>query len=130
MTTKIRVGRDISLAFGPLLDSDGVPIDLSGSASASYWIGKSAFATDADVFVKKSSTSGGIVIASSTVGTVTTYTAQVVLRPADTTGMPPSLPGAPYYHELQVKDAAGRDYTFEMTDGGALVLLPSLVPPL
>ena len=129
MTTKVHAGRDVSLAFGPLVDQSGAAIDMSGSASAEWWMGKTAYATGANVYAKKDSASGGIVFTSTTTNGVTLYTANVQIAPTDTENVAPTPTGQNYYHELEIKDATGRDYTYDLSDSGAFQLLPSLIPP-
>src|SRR5215475_9324552 len=96
------------LAFGPVIDEDGNYADLLG-ASAKWWMGRSERASGANVWVRKNTSDGGIVIVSETLpnGKIR-YTVEVALDPEDTLDVTPCASRYQHwYHELEITDVAG-----------------------
>lgn len=105
----------------PVLNASGAPVDLSGGATARWWMGKNVSATGTDVYLKKGIGTG------LTIGRVETDTWELVItiNPADTDLIASHIKAGTYYHECEVVDADGNISTVTI---GKFTLKPTMIP--
>jgi len=110
---EITQGDTLTLKFGPVLDLQNNPVDLSGSPSAIWRVGKSAFAAGADIFLTKSSvlTPADVTFVSNQFYTQTQWSVWIALHSADTATLPACIPPQQWFHQLQVTDQNGNTST-------------------
>jgi hypothetical protein len=101
----------------PVTDALGNNVDLSG-ASARWWVGKTAFATGTDIYVEKSTASGGGMTLENNAGL---WSVVITLVPTDTE----NVAAGRWYHECEVIDAAGNVARVLL---GKFIMNPSLIP--
>jgi hypothetical protein len=99
-------GDTLTLKFGPVFDLLGNPVDLSGSPSAIWRVGKSAYAAGADIYLTKSSalTPTDVTFVSAQFYGVTQWSVWVALHSTDTAALPACIPPQTWFHQLQVTD--------------------------
>lgn len=90
------------------------PADLTG-VTARWWLARSVRSTGSNIFLQKTSPSGGIAITASEGRVV------VTLSPADTKDLEQGV----YYHECELKDATNDVATVL---SGAFVIRPGVIP--
>lgn len=114
------IGSDRTLTFGPIVDaSTGNYVSLNG-ASAVWCM---AERPTSPVLIRKTDTDGSITFSSQTLYTIQQWSVSVVLTPADTIGLPPSLPPNVWYHELALTDSNGK---ISIAASGPFQLNPSI----
>jgi hypothetical protein len=96
----------------PILDQFGNPYNVGGGGTAAWIMAPS---NTLPAVLTKTTAGGGITLVLAS----TTWTATVLINPADTDAI---APGA-YYHELSVKDASGNVVNVTI---GTLTLAPSV----
>ena len=106
-------GDSLVLKFGPVLDTLGNPVDLSGGPSAMWRVGRSAYAGGADIFLTKSSATspGDVSFVSGQFYGQTQWSVWIALHPTDTATIPYCIPPQQWFHQLQVTDNGGSTST-------------------
>jgi hypothetical protein len=106
-------GDTLTLKFGPVLDGQGNPVDLSGQPSAIWRVGKSAYAASGDIYLTKSSalTPGDVTFVSTQFYEQTQWSVWVALQSTDTALLPSCIPPQTWFHQLQVTDRLGNTST-------------------
>lgn len=119
----MKIGTSRTLVFGPIVDINGAYVPLAG-ATAKWALAKSETSTGADILLTKTSTSGVAVPSGVDNFGATFYSVNVVFAPADTKGLPPSIPPVYWYHEVEVTDAVGNVIPVAI---GRFHLMPSIL---
>ena len=126
----MKVGDSLTISFGPITNPDGSFTDLSGGS------GKWALATSETgntllMGLTTGSPPAGIpkitnpvTLTSANFYGATAWSLNVPLIPADTVGVAPTIPPNKYYHEAEVTDAFGNNYTIATGD---FRLYPSII---
>ncbi len=124
MTDSPASGQDVTLPIGDsrtirikLLDGSGQPITDITNAVARWWMAKKNTSTGSDIFLKKSTLSGG---GAEFDYDGTYYYLVVPILPLDTE----HLPAGRWYHEAEIVDADGDEIT---TTIGKFTLTKTLI---